>query len=88
VRRWRHGSMPWPLIRMLGLVVPLWRELARMAYLWRVPHALDGTRLARRCPSLATTPFETALVASLAGLGLDAAAGRRPAPAVGAARAG
>ena len=49
-RGWRRGTMPWPLIRALGVVVPLWRELARMAYLWRVPHALDGRRLARALP--------------------------------------
>ena len=47
-RGWRHGGMPWPLIRVAGLVVPLWRELARMSYLWRVPHALDGTQARER----------------------------------------
>ena len=26
---WRHGGMPWPLLRVVGLVVPIWRELAR-----------------------------------------------------------
>ena len=51
-RGWRRSGMPWPLIRIAGLVVPLWRELARMSYLWRVPHALDGRRLATRCPGL------------------------------------
>ena len=55
--RWRRGGMPWPLIRVAGVVVPLWRELARMSYLWRVPHALDGSKLARRCPGLTPTPL-------------------------------
>ena len=68
--------MPWPLIRAVGVVVPLWRELAKMAYLWRVPHALDGARLAARCPALAPTPLDAALLASLAALGLGAAARR------------
>ena len=64
--------MPWPLIRVAGLVVPLWRELATMSYLWRVPHAIDGQRLARRCPALTTTPIDAAMHASLVALGFGA----------------
>jgi len=69
-RGWRHGTMPWPLVRAAGVVVPLWRELARMSYLWRVAHALDGTKLAARCPELRPTPLDAALRASLAALGI------------------
>jgi nucleoside-diphosphate-sugar epimerase len=72
-RGWRHGTMPWSLIRIAGIVVPLWRELATMSYLWRVPHALDGSRLAARCPGLEATPLDAALVASLAALGVGGA---------------
>lgn len=75
-RGWRRGGMPWPLIRVGGVVVPLWRELAKMAYLWRVPHALDGAKLAARCPALAPTSLDAAMLASLAALGL----GPAPAP--------
>ena len=75
-RGWRHGSMPWAAVRVLGVVVPLWRELARMSYLWRVPHALDGRKLAARCPGLAATPIDAALASSLRALGF----GARPAP--------
>jgi hypothetical protein len=74
---WRHGRMPWPLVRALGVVVPMFRELARMSYLWRVPHALDGAQLAARCPDLASTPLDAALRASLDGLGLRASPSRR-----------
>ena len=80
-RGWRHGRMPWRLIRAVGIVVPMWRELARMSYLWRVGHALDGRRLAARCPELVATPLDQALRASLLALGLGAS---RPAPQVGA----
>lgn len=45
---WRVGGFPWPLIRAAGLVWPMGRALAQMSYLWRVPHALDGSRLAQR----------------------------------------
>jgi hypothetical protein len=68
-RGWRHGRMSWPLLRAVGVVVPLWRELARMSYLWRVAHALDGHRLAACCPGLGATPLEDALRASLIALG-------------------
>jgi len=67
-RGWRHGSMPWPLLRVAGVFVPMLRELARMSYLWRVPHALDGRRLAARDPQLAATPLVEALRASLVAL--------------------
>ena len=42
----RRGGMPWTLLRAGGLVVPMWRELAEMRYLWDVPHRLSGARLA------------------------------------------
>jgi nucleoside-diphosphate-sugar epimerase len=83
-RAWRHGRMPWLLLRAVGLVVPLWRELARMSYLWRTPHALDGRRLAARCPALVATPLEEALRASLIALGLGTGRGK---PQVGAGSA-
>jgi hypothetical protein len=79
-RGWRHGRMPWPILRIAGVVMPLWRELARMSYLWRVAHALDGSRLAARCPALTSTPLDLALRESLLALGLDAA--DEPVPAI------
>jgi nucleoside-diphosphate-sugar epimerase len=72
-RSWRHGTMPWPLIRSLGVFVALWRELARMSYLWHVPHALDGRKLAGRCPHLKATPLDVALATSLRDLRLATA---------------
>ena len=66
----RHGSLPWRLMGAMGLVVPGWRELARMAYLWRVPHALDGRRLATLPGApLLPTPLASALRQSLLDLG-------------------
>jgi nucleoside-diphosphate-sugar epimerase len=76
----RRGRLPWGLIRAIGLVVPQWRELARMSYLWRVPHALDGRRLAALPGGLcAPTPLATALRESLLALGIGAAAVACPA---------
>ena len=45
---WRHGRMPWPLIRVVGIVVPLWRELARMSL--PLAHAARARRSPARRP--------------------------------------
>ncbi|MBP8305887.1 MAG: epimerase [Burkholderiaceae bacterium] len=65
-----RGGMPWGLIRAGGLVVPMWREIAEMAYLWRVPHRLDGRALAQAVGGLPVTPLADALSESLVDLGL------------------
>ena len=70
---WRHGSLPWPLLRVGGWVVPMWRALAEMEYLWRVPHALDGTALQSLIGPLPATPLDAALRATLQQLGHGAA---------------
>ncbi len=67
-----HGSMPWRLIRLGGLVKPMWRELAEMAYLWQRPHALSGTLLQQRVGALPCTPPALALQRSLVDMGLAA----------------
>ena len=64
-RGFKRGGMPWGLIRALGLVSPTLRALAAMSYLWRVPHALDGSRLRARLGELPTTPLARALEATL-----------------------
>ena len=70
---WRQGSMPWALMRAGALVVPMWRELVDMAYLWRVPHALDCSALAATVGELPATPIDTALRSALLDLGFGAA---------------
>jgi nucleoside-diphosphate-sugar epimerase len=66
---WQVKGFPWPLIRAAGLFVPMLRELSRMSYLWRVPHALDGTALVRVAGPLPATPIVAALRQSLVELG-------------------
>lgn len=66
----RTGGMPWGLIRTIGLVYPQWRELARMSYLWRVPHRVDGTALELAVGPLHVTEPKTALLDALLALGL------------------
>ncbi len=57
----RRRGMPWGIIRLGRLVVPMWREIAEMAYLWEVPHALDGSALRRLIGDLPTTSLEIAM---------------------------
>jgi len=74
-RGFTRGGMPWGLIGAVGLVHPPWRELARMSYLWRRQHALDGSALQRAVALPPPTPLQQALTQTLLDLGL----GRRPA---------
>jgi len=78
---WRRGAMPWGLIRAGGVFVPGWRAIAEMSYLWRVPHALDGTALQAAVGSLPATPIDAALRAALLDLGIAAGSHGVPAPA-------
>jgi len=77
-RGWRQGGMPWGLIRLMGWVVPMMKAVAEMRYLWRVPHALDGTRLAERIGPLPQTPPRQAVRDAMAALGLGTAITPRP----------
>ncbi|MHB1691196.1 MAG: NAD-dependent epimerase/dehydratase family protein [Thiomonas sp.] len=70
VQGFKRGSMPWGVVRLGGLVVPMWREVAEMAYLWRVPHALNGTALRRQIGPVQDTPLPVALRQALIDLGL------------------
>ena len=64
----KRGGFPWPVLRLGGLVWPMWRELVEMAYLWRVPHALEGD-----VPLTPSTPLELALRDTLVALGFGQA---------------
>lgn len=66
------GKMPWGLIRAGALFVPTWRGLVEMAYLWRRPHALDGTALERLIGNVPVADIDLAMLATLVSLGLAA----------------
>ncbi|HVJ54210.1 MAG TPA: NAD(P)H-binding protein [Aliidongia sp.] len=66
---------PWWLVRLASPVVPLFREMDEMRYLWREGLFLDNRRLAAHLGSEPHTPFDIAVRTALAGLGcLPAAA--------------
>ena len=46
------------------------RELAEMAYLWQVPHRIDGRKLEATIGAIPHTPFETAIMDTLEGFDL------------------
>jgi len=69
-RDFKIDFVPWRLLKAVGVVVPVFRELADISYLWSTPHAIDGARLAEIIGDLPRTPLDQAISASLAGLGL------------------
>lgn len=69
-RDFEIGFMPWRLLKAMGLIVPVFRELGDVSYLWSTPHAIDGTRLAGIIGDVPHTPLDQAIAASLATLGL------------------
>ena len=58
--------LPWWLVRLLGLVLPMMREIYEMRWLWQVPHVLDDRKLRAMLPDLAETPLDTAIAAVIA----------------------
>lgn len=69
-RNFKIDFMPWRLLKVTGIVVPAFRELTDIAYLWSTPHAIDGARLAQVIGDIPRTPLDQAIAASLAALGL------------------
>jgi nucleoside-diphosphate-sugar epimerase len=73
-RGFKVSGMPWTMLRLLGTVVPIFRELSEVAYLWSTPHAIDGTRLAGVIGDIPFTPLDRAVASALLELGIR----RRP----------
>lgn len=61
----RLKRFPWPLVRLASPVVPLFRELLEMRYLWRRPLHLDNRKLVATLGEEPHTPLDEALRASL-----------------------
>ena len=60
-RKLKVGAMPWSAMRVIGLLAPDIREVVEMRYLWNVPHAIHGAKLAALLPDFRPTPLLTAL---------------------------
>lgn len=61
--------LPWPLLKFGGLILPAWREISEMRYLWQTPHRLSGDRLAGLIGPEPHTALPAAISAALDGLG-------------------
>jgi len=69
-RALRVRRMPWPLLRVAGLVLPTLAALAEMRYLWRTPHRPHNHTLCNLIGDEPRTPFDDAVRQSLRDLGL------------------
>lgn len=69
----RFKRLPWPLLRIAGLVVPTFAALVEMRYLWDTPHALANDRLTALIGAEPHTPLLLAAQTALSDLGLMAA---------------
>lgn len=64
------AGLPWPVLRIAGVVVPMWREIAEMRYLWHDAHSMVCAELAERIGTVPHTPFEAAISNALIDLNL------------------
>jgi nucleoside-diphosphate-sugar epimerase len=60
-RTLKRRGMPWPILRMVGLLSPLMREVYEMRYLWQTPHGIDGSKLQQTLPEWQATPLDVCL---------------------------
>jgi hypothetical protein len=67
-RGFRVKRMSWWLVRSVGQLMPMGRELAEISYLWRVPHRISGEKLTSVIGEVPHTPFDQAIAATLRAL--------------------
>ena len=63
------GTLPWWALALAAPLVPTFRELREMRYLWQQPVRLDNRRLVAELGAEPRTPLDQALRATLEGLG-------------------
>ena len=68
-RRLKVGHINWWMMRTVGSIWKMGRELTDIGYLWQVPHRIDGSKLAAAIGQVPHTPLETAVTRSLRELG-------------------
>jgi nucleoside-diphosphate-sugar epimerase len=59
-------TMPWAFLRVVGLFLPMVRELFEMRYLWQQAHRIDDTLLRSMIGAPPTTDLQAAVAAALA----------------------
>ena len=61
--------MSWWMVRTVGRLTKVGRELAEFEYLWKMPHRIDGSRLQAAIGGIPHTPLDKAIARSLRELG-------------------
>jgi hypothetical protein len=62
------APLPWWMLKAMGLVNPVMRDIVEMRYLWTNEMELVDPRLDALLGPNATTPFEIAVAQTVAGL--------------------
>ena len=70
-RRVHISRLPWWMVRLGAPFVRDWREISEIAYLWHVPHRLEGAKLEMAIGDIPSTPFDRAVSNSLDALGVE-----------------
>jgi nucleoside-diphosphate-sugar epimerase len=68
-RKYNVRQMGWWFLKSFGRLMAIGRELAELEYLWRVPHRIDGTKLAALLGDVPHTPLDRAVAQALRELG-------------------
>jgi nucleoside-diphosphate-sugar epimerase len=64
--------MSWWMIKTIGQLLAMGRELSELEYLWRVPHRISGHKLKAAIGDVPHTPLPEAIAASLRAIGYKA----------------
>lgn len=67
-RKFNVRPMSWWLLKTIGQVSALGRELSELEYLWRMPHRISGEKLKGAIGEVARTPLPAAVAAALRAL--------------------
>lgn len=68
-RALKVGHINWFMMRTVGSIWKMGRELTEIGYLWQVPHRIDGAKLAAAIGEVPHTPLQAAVTKSLRELG-------------------
>ena len=64
--------MSWWMIKTIGQLLAMGRELSELEYLWHVPHRIAGDKLKQAIGEIPHTPPSEAIAASLRAIGYKA----------------
>jgi nucleoside-diphosphate-sugar epimerase len=68
-RALKVGHINWWMMRTVGSIWKMGRELTDIGYLWQVPHRIDGSKLAAAIGEVPHTTLDTAVARALRELG-------------------